>query len=308
VYPAAVLLPTRRAQDLRNGKRAIRFSPSLIVGGLIVLAFLVAAIAGPLLVPGQGELPGVMPRYGNGSQPEPPGPGHPLGLMPAKYDVLQGLIWGARLAIILGVVVTAGRVLIGVVLGVLSGYFGGLVDAVLMRLTDAFLAFPIIVAAMVGLVVLPLNDAQVVILAFILFGWMPYARLMRGNVLSAREREYMVSAKAVGLPNMRAIFRHLLPNATQGLSALLTSDIGGVMVLYAAFTFIGLIGTYSGTLMEVNWAQMLEQARDWIIGAPDKPFQYWYTYLPVSLAIVLFSVGWSLLGDGLQDVLDPRLR
>jgi len=137
---------------------------------------------------------------------------------------------------------------------------------------------------------------------------MPYARLIRGNVLSAREKEYMVSAKAVGLPKWRAIFRHLLPNATQGLSALLTSDIGGVIVLYAAFTFIGLIGTYSGTLMEVNWAQMLEQARDWIIGGPDKPFQYWYTYLPVSLAIVLFSVGWNLVGDGLQDVLDPRLR
>jgi len=147
----------------------------------------------------------------------------------------------------------------------------------------------------------------VIVLTLIVFGWMAYARLIRGNVLSEREKEYVQAARAVGVNNRRMIFRHLLPNATHGLPVMIASDIGMMVVWMAAFNFIGLIQG-NKSMMVADWGQMLSFARNWIIGAGGNAFQYWYTYVPVSLAIVFFSVGWNLIGDGLRDVLDPRLR
>ncbi len=255
--------------------------------------------------------------------PEPPSPGHPLGLMPGRYDVFYGLVWGTRIAFRIGLLVTVSRALIGIVLGLVAGYYGGLVDAILMRITDAFLAFPMIVpvvvmSALYGYtsyvspsgwrMLLPDPKEQTVIVALILFGWMSYARLIRGNVLSEREKDYMQAAKATGLRKGRILFRHLLPNATHGLYVLMASDIGAVVVLIAAFTFIGLIGVTFGTEMQADWGQMLATSRDWIVGSPAAAFEHWYTYLPVCVAIVLFSIGWNLIGDGLRDVFDPRTR
>lgn len=137
--------------------------------------------------------------------------------------------------------------------------------------------------------------------------WVPYARLIRGNVLSEREKTYIKAARSVGIPRWRLIWRHLFPNSTNGLIALITSDIGAAIVLVTAFTFIGIITKDLGA-MRADWGLMLSSSRDWIVGAPREAFKYWYTYMPVSLAIVLFSTGWSLVGDGLRDALDPRLR
>ncbi len=149
-----------------------------------------------------------------------------------------------------------------------------------------------------GLAALPLQQTLGLVLILILFGWMPYARLTRGNVLAEREKAYVQAARATGLRNRRILFRYLLPNSTHGLFVLVTSDIGAVVVLFAAFTFLRLIGNYGGLkLMQADWGQMLSDARNWIIGAPDQPFQYWYTYLPVSATIVLFAAGWNLIGS-----------
>jgi peptide/nickel transport system permease protein len=287
--------------------RKILARPSLLVGSLIVLGFFAMAISAPLLAPGEER--GAIPRKGVGVVPEPPQPGHPLGLMPDKYDVFYGLVWGTRTAFLVGLSISLSRALIGVVVGLVSGSFGGLVDAVVMRLTDAFMAFPIMAAAMLGLAALPLQQTLGLVLVLILFGWMPYARLTRGNVLTEREKAYVQAARATGSRTRRILFRHLLPNSTHGLFVLVTSDIGAVVVLFAAFTFLRLIGNYDTLkLMQADWGQMLSNARNWIIGAPDQPFQYWYTYIPVSAAIVLFAAGWNLIGDGLRDVLDPHLR
>jgi peptide/nickel transport system permease protein len=274
-----------------------------------VLGFLTMAIAAPIIAPGEVKVRGVISRYGQGVRPEPPQPGHPLGLMSDKSDVFYGLVWGTRTAFLVGLTISLSRALIGVVLGLISGSFGGLFDAVVMRLTDAFMAFPIIAAAMMGLAALPFQPTMGLVLILILFGWMPYARLIRGNMLAEREKEYIQAAKATGLRTGRILSRHLLPNSTRGLFVLVTSDIGAVVVLFAAFTFLGLISSYDTLkLMKADWGQMLSDARNWIIGAPDQPFQYWYTYTPISAAIVLFAAGWNLIGDGLRDVLDPHLR
>ena len=154
---------------------------------------------------------------------------------------------------------------------------------------------------------LPGREEGVVIITLVVFGWMAYARMVRGNVLAEREKEYMQAATASGVGGRRIMFRHLLPNVTQGLFVLVASDIGAVVVLVATFTFIGLIPPPYGQ-MEADWGQMLVASRDWIIGSPANAFEHWYTYLPVSLAVVLFSVGWNLIGDGLGEILDPRQR
>jgi peptide/nickel transport system permease protein len=317
-------VPERRTQRLIQFARRAASSPALVTGCLIILVFLVVAIAAPILAPPEGGTPSIIPRDGYGAEPQPPGPGHPLGTMEEQGDVYYGLVWGARAAFRLGLIITLGRALIGILIGLTSGHWGGLTDSFLMRFTDAFLAFPIIAVVMVtvalyghDLIVMPNGQRYpipsgprteaVIILSLIAFGWMAYARLVRGNILSEREKEYMQAARSVGVTNRRMVFRHLLPNSTHGLPVLIASDIGMMVVWMAAFNFIGLIQGQK-SMMVADWGQMLAFARDWIVGTPTNAFAYWYTFLPVSLAIVLFSIGWNLIGDGLRDLFDPRLR
>jgi peptide/nickel transport system permease protein len=289
--------------------------PGLVLGILIVLAFGIVAIAAPVIAPPEGENPYIMPKDGYHHEPRPPSPDHPLGRMQDQYDVFHGLVWGTRVAFKIGLTVTLGRALIGVVLGLVSGYYGRLLDAVIMRVTDAFLAFPIVPAAMLMVVFFASSmrvagrvvggGVQPTILAtLVVFGWMQYARLVRGNVLAEREKQYVEAAVAIGARSPRIIFRHVLPNVPQGLFVLIASDIGAMVVLAAVFTFLGLAGERG----LADWGWMLNVSRNWIIGTPSNAFKYWYTYLPPSMAIVLFSMGWNLIGDGLRDVLDPRLR
>jgi peptide/nickel transport system permease protein len=303
--------------------RSLFSRPSLALGSLIVLAFVVVAAAAPLLAaPVDEDNAYLIPKDGFGAIPEPPSREHLLGKLPQQYDIFYGLVWGTRTALKLGLFVALGRLLVGGLVGLVSGHYGTVVDAVIMRITDAFLAFPIVAAVMVtvalfardlqttpggGLFLVPSREEQVIILTLVLFGWMAYARVVRGNVLAEREKEYMQAATALGAPRRRVMFRHLLPNVTQGLFVLVASDIGAVVVLLATLTFIGLIPPPYGQ-MEADWGQMLVASRDWIIGSPANAFEHWYTYIPVSMAVVLFSVGWNLIGDGLREVLDPRVR
>jgi peptide/nickel transport system permease protein len=247
---------------------------------------------------------------------------HPLGTTENQNDIFYGLIWGTRAAFRVGVFVTFGRLLIGGMVGLVAGYRGGWVDALLMRITDAFLAFPVIAAVMVMLAVfgnvielLGSGDQMfmlrrvetVIIAALVIFGWMPYARVMRGNALSEREKEYVQAARATGVPGWRILFRHLLPNATQGVFVLSASDVGAMVVLVSALNFIGFGAATMGE-MPAEWGQLLSVSRNWIVGAGGNAFQYWFTFVPVSLAVVLFAIGWNLIGDGLRDALDPRMK
>jgi peptide/nickel transport system permease protein len=294
--------------------------PALLTGLFIILAFLAMAMAAPAISPKQVERQGYVAGAA-GLKPQPPSREHPLGTLPRGVDILHGLVWGTRGVFRVGLLVVAARAAVGVIVGLVAGYAGRGVDAVLMRITDGFLAFPMVAATMVMLAVLsyapdpvaaafpgyvPTRHEQIIQGALILFGWMAYARLIRANVLAEREKEYVASARATGIGRGRLLFRHLLPNSTQGLLVMMASDVGAVVVTLLAFVFIGLIGFSSDKVAQGDWGQMLVAARDWIVGG--RPFAYWYTYLPLSLAIVLFAAGWNLIGDGLRDALDPRLR
>jgi peptide/nickel transport system permease protein len=285
--------------------------PEILIGSSIVFFFAVVAIAAPLIAPPEGDDPYALPKFGFVGDPEPPSREHPLGLMQDKYDLLYGIIWGTRVAFRIGLLITLGRVLIGVPLGVVSGYYGGRLDALIMRISDAFLSFPIVAGVMVLMTVqfdyfeIRLGEGdRAVIIGLVLFGWIQYARLVRGNVLAERSKEYVKAAVSIGAWDLRIIFRHILPNSTQGLLVLIASDIGTMVMTVAALTFIG----FSGDAPTADWGMMLRISRNWVVGTPANAFQYWYTYVFVIIAIILFSMGWNLIGDGLRDVLDPRMR
>jgi peptide/nickel transport system permease protein len=306
--PASV--PFLRVLPRWRTKRLLR--PGLLLGIVIVLGFVVVAVTAPILAPPEGDDPYTMPKSSYRVEPEPPGPGHPLGTTEQSYDVFHGLVWGTHIAFRIGLSVTIGRAIIGVLVGLIAGYYGGWLDAVIMRVTDAFLAFPIVPATLVMLTFFgPLRLGSlgagsgvdsIIVLSLIVFGWMQYARLVRGNVLLERSQQYVEAAITIGARGIHIMRRHILPNVPQGLFVLIASDIGAMVVLSAVFTFLGL----SGRRGLADWGWMINIGRNWIVGTPSNAFQYWYAYLPPIAAIVLFSVGWNLVGDGLRDALDPR--
>ena len=294
----------------------------LIFGILIILGFAIIAVAAPQIAPPEeGESPYYLPRDGFKSAPLPPNENHPLGTLPRQYDIFYGIIWGTRIAFLVGLTITLGRTLIGGLLGLASGYFGGFLDALLMRFTDAFMAIPAVAAAAIlyalfgeigqqmkpSQSLLGSRNEQIIIIALVAFGWMQYTRLLRANVISEREKEYVQAAISIGTPKGRILFKHLLPNSIRGLLVLITSDIGAMVATVSVFYFIGLIGESPFGYL-ADWGLMLSASRDWIVSGSNKPFEYWYTYVPASGAIVLFTVGWSMIGDGLRDLLDPRTQ
>ncbi len=299
---------------MKSVKHLLR-NRELVVGCLVVLGYAVIALAAPLLAPPGAGDPYRLPNDTHlfSPTPQPPAPGHPFGTLPGSYDIFYGIIWGSRIAFQVGLSITLGRALIGAVVGLLAGYYRGFLDGLLMRITDAFTAFPIVAAALVLLVVLsdPLGGGTSgaqngLSLALVLFGWMRYARLIRGNVMTERAKEYIAAAVAVGARQRRVLLRHILPNvASKGLLVLLTSDIGTMVVIMAMFRFLGFF--LSGREPPLaDWGQILALARSWMIPGVGNPFQYWFAYAPAALTLILFSIGWNLIGDGLTEAIDPR--
>jgi peptide/nickel transport system permease protein len=194
-------------------------------------------------------------------------------------------------------------VIIGVLIGSVSAYYGGTVDNVLMRIVDIFLTLPFILAALILAAVLTPKLGRSVmpaVIALIAFGWMGYSRIVRGDILSVRERDYVLAAKVIGVKDRRILTKHILPNAIFPTLVLASLDVGGFVLSFAALSFLG-IGTEIGY---ADWGQLLSFARSWITNLND----YWYIVFWPGIALVLFVLGWNLVGDALRDVLDPKMR
>ena len=315
---------------------------SNLIGLALVLFFLIVAALAPLLAPPlnpDDPWPFKNHHLSFSRQPQPPQPDIPLGTTPqirnmpqygiapgqdASYhwDVYYTLIWGTRSALRFGLVVTVTTAAIGILIGVISGYAGGWISLVIMRITDAFLAFPVIAGVWViqraffSTIYSPFTDRMAltgwegflyrsridpILIAFILFLWMPYARLMNAQVRGAMTSDFITAAKSMGARGPRIMWKHLLPNTIAPAIVLAARDVGGVVVLACAFIFIGFGGN-------VAWGTILVAGRDYVIGIGGNPFLYWWTFVPVSLALILFGVGWNLLGDGLNSFLNPYER
>jgi len=311
-------------------------NPTSLAGIIMLAFFLIIAIGAPWFapIPERSRDPYLVPRDGFSTTPNPPSDEHPFGTTEGQYDIYYGVIWGARTAFRIGVVITFITTSIGIIVGSISGFYGGWVDELMMRITEIFQAFPFLLAAITMTSVLQtiygrgeagalifmakivafltfgqsfakdLDPVQLQILtgmlAIIFFGWMTEARVMRGNILSVKEFEYALAAKTIGASDMRILFRHLLPNAVFPILVISSMNIGSYVLTFAALSFLGL-GAQRGY---ADWGQMISFARNWV----PSLVEYWYIVVFPGLAIVLFVLAWNLVGDALRDILDPRLR
>ena len=301
-------------------------TPASILGFILIGLFIFIALAAPVLAPPvTPNDPYKIPRDGFSSEPHPmmsawtrsvpPLPFwwkpimrtehwvHILGTSQGQYDVYYGIIWGTRTAFRTGLIVVIVTFLIGVVIGSVSAYYGGVVDNILMRIVDVFMTLPFILAALILAAVLTPKIGKSLIpatIALIVFSWMGYARVIRGDILSIKERDYIMAARVIGVKDSRILFRHIIPNAIFPTLVLASLGIGDVVLGFAALSFLG-IGTELGY---ADWGQVLSFARNWITSLST----YWYIVVWPGLTLVLFVMGWNLVGDALRDVLDPRLR
>lgn len=243
-----------------------------------------------------------IPREGFGIVPRTAADsGTLLGTTSGGYDIYYGLLWGTRTAFKVGLIVVGISLAIGLIVGSLSGYLGGWFDNLVMRFTDVIISLPSLVVALVVVMVLG-KSIENIMLAIAVTAWPNYARLMRGEVLHVKEEDYVVAARALGRRWHGIVFRHVLPNAIGPLIIIASLDIGSIVLTAAALSFLGL-GADVGF---ADWGQMISFARDWILGPPGQPLAYWYVSFWPGLIILVFVLGWNLLGDAFRDVLDPR--
>ncbi|MGB9854105.1 MAG: ABC transporter permease [Candidatus Bathyarchaeales archaeon] len=293
-----------RIKELTFILRRIKSNPMSMAGLAIVIFFTLIAILAPILAPPQPDRdPYIMPRYGYAPTPKPPTLEIPFGTTEGQYNLYYGVIWGARVAYRIGVLVVAVSAIIGIVVGGLAGYYKGVIDEVLMRLTDIILAFPALILAMAFVVAFG-RGLDSITLALILVWWPSYARLIRGEFLRVTAEDFVEAAKAVGGSDFRIIVRHVIPNTIFPLIIMASLDIGLVVLTAAALSFLGL-GAPSGYS---DWGQIISLSRNWITGAPGNAFAYWHTYIIPGIFLFLFVIGWNLLGDALRDILDPMIR
>jgi peptide/nickel transport system permease protein len=290
--------------DWKFAARQLVRNPLSLTGVIIIAIFVIIAIFAPLIAPTPtGQLnPYMIPRDGFWAQPEPPSAEHPFGTTQGQYDIFYGVIWGTRSAFRVALVVMSITLLIGIVLGSLAGYFGGVLDEVLMRITDIFMAFPWLILAM-ALVAALGPSLRSVMIALCIVWWPSYARLIRGDILQVREEDYVEAARGLGASSRRVIMRHVLPNAIYPALIMASLDIGAVVLSAAALSFLGL-GAPEGY---ADWGQLTQFAQNWIVGPLNDPLKYWYAVTIPGLFIFFFVLGWNLLGDAFRDIFDPRL-
>jgi len=291
-------------KELRFWLHQMRRNPLSIIGITLITIFAVIAIFAPLIAPSpEGHIdPYQIPRDGYSPVPQPPSAEHIFGTTEGQYDIFYGVIWGTRSAFQVGLIVIVMVLFIGITLGSIAGYFGGIIDEVIMRITDVFLAFPPLILAMAITVALgPSLDS--VIIALVIVSWPVYARLIRGDILATREEDYVEAARGIGASNLRIIMRHVLPNSIYPTFVMASLDIGAFVLAAAALSFLGL-GAPEGY---ADWGQLIQFARNWIVGTPGNPMAYWYTVIIPGLFILFFVLGWNLLGDAFRDILDPKL-
>jgi peptide/nickel transport system permease protein len=274
---------------MKTLKRLLR-NFAFTAGFILTIALVVVAVAAPLLAPLDPNVQDTARRL------EKPSPQHLLGLDDLGRDVLSRIIFGARVSLRVGFSVVILASLIGVTLGAISGYFGGAIDVIVMRLCDILLAFPGILLAIALVAVLgpSLNN---VILALATIGWVSYARLVRGQVLKVREMEYVTAAKALGARSPRVIALHVLPNVINPVIVMATLGLAGAILAEAALSFLGL-GVQPPT---PSWGAMLTSGRRYL-GLANHLAIY------PGIAIMLAVMGLNFLGDGLIDALDPKYR
>jgi peptide/nickel transport system permease protein len=262
-----------------------------LVGLCLVATAVTAAVAAPWLAPADP----LRSDFAQGLRP-PGTPGHPLGTDQLGRDLLSRVLYGARIALFIGLCTVALTALIGSLLGLVAGFAGGLPGAILMRLADVQLSFPFILLALTINAIVGLG-LQNIIVSLTAAGWVVYARVVRGQVLSVKQRDYVQAAAALGTGRARVALRHVLPNVAPSIVVVASLQFSQFVVAEAAISFLG-FGVQPPT---PAWGSMLSEGRDFLYVA------WWLAAWP-GAALALTALGVNLVGDWIRDVLDPKLR
>lgn len=285
------------APQVRRRKRrtALLQSPLALFGVIVLLAVTLSALLAPVIAPFDPLQMNIPKRLAAPSFSLAPGT-YLLGTDSLGRDILSRIMYGARVSLVVGLssVVAAGS--FGVAFGLIAGYFGRWFDHILMRLVDIWMAVPFLALAIAIVAVLG-PSLENIILVLALTGWVTYSRVVRGQVLSIRERTYIESARAVGASDLRIMFRHILPNVSTSIIVVATLQVAQMITTEAALSFLG-IGVQPPT---PAWGSMVAEGKDVIAVA------WWLSAFP-GLVILVTVLGINLLGDWLRDVLDPQLR
>ncbi len=276
--------------QFREVWRRLKRNRAAIVGGVVVLLFVAIALLAPLVAPFD-------PNEGDLSQRlKPPSHEHLLGTDPLGRDLLSRVIYGARISLQIQIVSVSIALVIGTLLGMIGGYYGGKFDHLIMRLMDILLAFPGIFLAISIIAVLGPGLLNLMLAAGI-YSIPQFARIVRGSILTLKEKEFIEAARAVGEKDINILFRYLLPNSMAPIIIQTTLRMATVLLTASGLSFLGL-GVQPPM---AEWGAMLSNARAYLITAP-------HVATVPGLAIMLVVMGFNLFGDGLRDSLDPRLR
>jgi peptide/nickel transport system permease protein len=290
--PVTVLLerPPRQRTLSSTVIEFLRHSPLNLLSVVLIALFLFLVVFGSVLAPHDPIQPNVALKL------QPPSSTYWFGTDELGRDVFSRVLSGAKYSLGIAFIILSIAVVVGTLVGLIAGYVGGLVDELLMRLTDLFLAFPALVLAMAIAATLGRNLQNTVIALTVVY-WPWYARLVRGQVLWLKEREFIEAARAIGASPLRIVGRHILPNTLAVIIVQLTLDVGYAVLATSGLSFLGL-GAQPPT---PEWGTMIAGARTFFRDA------WWYMTFP-GLALTLTVLGFNLLGDGLRDFLDPRTR
>jgi ABC-type dipeptide/oligopeptide/nickel transport system permease subunit len=270
--------------------------PAALAGGIIVLLFVLAAVFAPYITTHNPELGSlrqrlVPPAWIEGGQSD-----FPLGTDMQGRDLLTRIIYGARISLLVGFLTVAISVVVGAVLGALAGYYRGALDTILSRFADLLMAFPFLIFAIAMMAFIGPGFGNL-ILALTFKGWVEFFRLSRGEIMSEKTREYVEAARALGRSDYAIIAAEILPNVVQSVFVLATLRLGFFIVTEASLSFLGL-----GIQPPMPaWGSMVSEGRDVMLSA------WWVSTLP-GVAIVLLVLSLNLFGEGLRDILDPRLK
>ncbi len=286
--PLALAIQTER-ESTKTLRRLLQ-SPLSVLGLLIVGLVIAVSIGAPLLTPYDPVKGNISTSY-----VKAPSIAHPFGTDDAGRDIFSRVIYGGRISLRIALLAEAFGLIVGTVVGLLTGYYGGWLDSVLMRVVDIFMAFPLLIIA-IGLAAALGPSEGNLILTLGLVIWPFVARLVRGQVLTVREGEYIAAARVIGVRDRGIIFRHILPNILTPLIVYGTLGVANIILQEAALSFLGL---GSADRSAPSWGRMLNDSREFLLAAP------WMAFYP-GLAIVIIVLGLNLLGDGLQDALDIR--
>jgi peptide/nickel transport system permease protein len=285
----------RRAMRWRKILRKLIENKSAIFGLIMVLGVIFCAVFAPVISPHDPILQDVEKRLIPPVGQEGADANYLLGTDQLGRDIVSRLIYGARISIVVSVSAVALSAVLGTLIGLFSGFYGGKVDNIFMRIADVQLAFPFILLAIAIIAVLG-PDLQNIIITMAITGWVIYARVVRAEVLSLREKEFITSVKALGGSNGRIIFRHLFPNVVPPIIVIVTLEMARMIIMEAALSFLGL-GIQPPT---PTWGGMLADGRVYLVTS------WWLATFP-GLVIMLVVLGINLLGNWLRDMLDPRL-